>query len=78
MTKSKNEKAPKTSVKRAAEAADFVAAKAPTKKADPTRQERIERMAYEHYLFRQAGRAPGDALSDWLLAEKKVDKARRS
>jgi hypothetical protein len=32
----------------------------------------IERRAREIFLGRQASKAPGDALSDWLLAEKEA------
>jgi hypothetical protein len=32
----------------------------------------IEKKAKEIYLKRQATKAPGDALSDWLIAEKEI------
>jgi|GEM_PF-2032480 hypothetical protein len=32
----------------------------------------IEKRAKEIFLRRQASKAPGDALSDWLLAEKEM------
>ncbi len=32
----------------------------------------IEKRAKEIFLKRQASKAPGDALSDWLLAEKEM------
>jgi hypothetical protein len=32
----------------------------------------IAKRAKEIYLKRQAAKAPGDALSDWLLAEKEI------
>jgi hypothetical protein len=32
----------------------------------------IEKRAKEIFLKRQASKAPGDALSDWLLAEQEI------
>jgi len=32
----------------------------------------IEKRAKDIFLKRQASKAPGDALSDWLLAEKEI------
>jgi len=34
----------------------------------------IEKRAKEHFLMRQASNEPGDALSDWLGAEKEIKK----
>jgi hypothetical protein len=34
----------------------------------------VEKRAKEHFLMREATNEPGDALSDWLAAEREIKK----